>query len=248
MAWSGGLASIRLPFDAVPGGGRNYIDIGEEIPPEISANFEAGLVFRSGDDPTYPNGFDYWAIGITVGGRLEVIGRYFVMGSPGSTPLYKLQSVLSFSPPASIDSSPVITLGAHPSYSTYFDTGAEIRISGRPIASLTQTVQSGFYPAGWGTIALQQIDVDDDSGATVEGGGNPGGFTARRPGWYRLTGTVPMTNVAASAYVSARFVVNGNFAAGKTGPLIIAPIAGDPGALTGEQFYNLLVGDYVQLQ
>lgn len=118
MAWSGGLTSIRLPFDAVEGGGKNYIDIGEEIPAEISANFQAGLVFRNGLPPAFPYGFSWWTIGISSAGSLEIVSYYYFFASPTADPTFYRETVLSLAPPSGVDRPPVLQLG-HGAYGTY---------------------------------------------------------------------------------------------------------------------------------
>lgn len=137
MVWSGGLATIRVPFDAVEGGGRNFVDIGEEIPEQVSASFTAGLVFRDGNfdpnDPTamFPNGFAYWIFGISINGRMEIVAVYYTVSAPTDGEFtYFRQTVFSVSPPIGVDNPPIVSIGDNNTYATYSEGTAKVVAQG----------------------------------------------------------------------------------------------------------------------
>jgi hypothetical protein len=133
VAWSGGLSSIRVPYDATGEDGRNYIDLGEEVPPELTDHFTAGLFFRSGAGLIWPGGFDYWAIGITTQGALEIVGRNYIMASPDDTaPAYFRQTLMVFSPPVGADNPPIIDIGNN-LYNTYNEALPEPMVFPDPV-------------------------------------------------------------------------------------------------------------------
>jgi hypothetical protein len=77
MVWSETLgAFIRLPADVVPGDGRNYIDIGEEIPDEIADQLTAGQLFYNGNPDPFGSDVLYYVIGIDLDGNLTIFARW----------------------------------------------------------------------------------------------------------------------------------------------------------------------------
>src|SRR4051794_31090497 len=131
MVWSDSAGvSIVLPSDHVEGDGRNYIVVGEDIPKAISDQFTAAIIFHNGQytgpdlpagsgiDTTgvvagiYPNGFLYWAIGITSSGALEIVSFYLVVPSPTAEAYVTYRrTVLSIAAPIGVDNPPVLGLG-----------------------------------------------------------------------------------------------------------------------------------------
>jgi hypothetical protein len=132
MVWSEQEGvSIVLPSDRVDGDGRNYIVIGEDVPAAISDQFTAALVFRNGaaygEDPLpgtnidtngtfgglYPNGFVYYALGISKAGALELVTFYFVVPSPRAESYQTFRrTLLSIAAPVGVDKPPVLSLGS----------------------------------------------------------------------------------------------------------------------------------------
>lgn len=183
MPWSGGLTTIRVPFDATVAGGRNYIDIGEDVPAEVAGGFTAGLVFRSGNfDPdnagnNYPNGFAYWIFGITTLGALEIVAVYYTVASPLATSVtYYRRSILASAPPAAVDSPPTLALGT----GRYAEGPA-------PIVSLALTPPTrlavGAGP-GWATVNNPVIYIDVHGRKFLQGWlQNVGAFTPAGGEW-----------------------------------------------------------------
>lgn len=90
MVWSGSIGlSIMVPSDANPtdpSDTRDYIILGEDVPPEIASKMTAGLFFHNKSGFTDGiNGTEplYWALGITTtSGQLEMIA-YYNLGNGG---------------------------------------------------------------------------------------------------------------------------------------------------------------------
>jgi hypothetical protein len=96
MAWSGGLTSIRVPYDATGEDGRNYIDIGEEVPAQLTDHFTAGLFFRSGNHRHIPTAFTIGQSGSQRWENLEIVGLSYVIPFPGDAPTFYRQTLLTF--------------------------------------------------------------------------------------------------------------------------------------------------------
>lgn len=187
MVWSEQVGvSLVLPADRQPGDGRNYIIVGEDVPSEIASKFTAALVFYSGKptDPSTSYGFNYWAIGISVDGYLEIVGLVYADVSSGQG-IYQtyLQSVLSVQPPIGVDKSPTLRLGNGGEYNqkgVYLNQGAT-DFSGRITTTNTGThggelriyKAKDINPAspaleGTNDTAPFAIDATNDSTGTVD--------------------------------------------------------------------------------
>lgn len=158
MVWSEQIgSSIVVPSDRVQGDGRNYIVIGEDVPAEIASAFTAALVFRSGTydplHPSYPNGFAYWAMGISNSGSLEIVAYYYVVTDPSPTgsAIYYRQTLLSSAPPTGVDNPPVLALGRDTQYNSYTEGTVSVRMNGRAMSD-TGWISLGPAAAGWTNV------------------------------------------------------------------------------------------------
>lgn len=93
MAWSETIgSSIILPADKTAGDGRNYMVLGEDVPPEVAGRIAAGLVFRTGYDTVQASGDAkdvwYWVFGIDITGAFVVAAYYAVQQLAAGTYLY----------------------------------------------------------------------------------------------------------------------------------------------------------------
>lgn len=179
MVWSEQVGtSILVPSDRVNGDGRNYIVIGEDVPSAIADHFTAALVFRngktSGTDPQpgsnfdttgiygslYPNGFVYYAFGISTAGALELVAFYFVVPSPRSEAYSAFrQTVLSIAPPTSVDSAPVVSIGENPNYGSYNEGSVKVLINDAGWSNLPLNVAYTPWDTG-GNNCMSRINAD----------------------------------------------------------------------------------------
>ena len=115
MSWAEQTAtSIIMPSDVdTDNPDRNYIVIGADVPDEIAAEVQAGIVFHNVSE--LDNRAEYFVIGITkktsatAASALEVVG-YF-RKSVGGVVTYNRQSLLTFYKSNSSTTNPRITIG-----------------------------------------------------------------------------------------------------------------------------------------
>lgn len=117
-----------------------------------------------------------------------------------------------------------------------------------PIAELKQAVAQNLTNSTWTAATFDAFDVDTD----VDGEGghstsvNTSRFTARYPGWYRLTGG-PAFFVNGTGIRGSRWTKNGSPV--DSAATLEAPITADNSlyAARGKLVY-LAIGDYIELQ
>jgi hypothetical protein len=250
MAWSGGLISIMLPTDRVQGDGRNYIVIGEDVPPEIADSYTAAIVAYNGNPDSGMYGFNYWAFGLTTTGRLEISGLMYRDVSSGNGVYdHRRQTILSVQPQSSIDGAPTLVLGT----GTYSEVGSNISIPGTTDVAMFDVYQdtaSGAYPAGWGIIQPNGgANIDTANGWVVDPVyANPAwSYVIRTEGYYTIEGVVPFTGLVAGEFVTAAIGINGARREGSSGDLKVSPAGQDMSVLTGTKLYYLYPGNYVFL-
>lgn len=190
MVWSEQTGtSIVVPSDRVQGDGRNYIVIGEDIPPDIAGQFNAAIVFRNAVfDPAnepygssapvgpasgfqYPNGFVYYALGISKSGALELVAFYFVVPSPmGESIATYRQTVFSVSPPVGVDNPPIVALG-QTIYGSYNEGTVRVVFGEKASAEVTYATGYTRYIdsiAGWnGLWVWKRSNVVTIGGAVI---------------------------------------------------------------------------------
>jgi hypothetical protein len=156
VMWSGGLATIRVPADAVDSGGVPYIDVGADVPAEIAADMVAGLIWQSGAPASGIYGFRYWAFGIMQTGRLEFVLYWYKDVSPGSGNYqYYRRTALSLAPPIGADLPAVLSLGAS-DYSTYSEGSYSVIGAVDP-----PVVQADFtFRTGWSNFLASTKIMD----------------------------------------------------------------------------------------
>lgn len=260
MTWAEQIgASIVLPADRVQGDGRNYLVLGEEIPPAIASSIKAGIVFYSGNPDLPLYGFNYWVFGISTAGALELVGYFYqwsaLPGSGGAESFFR-QTVLSIAPPVGVDKPPVLSLGYNPNYATYNEKGVLIHLNvgedDKPRCRVRQTVASGTLLAN--TWSIMNYDTVDQETPTPPGGAGSGwygpfsAYYAPRAGWYAVEGRVFFSSVSAGAVIGARIYVNSALVQGGMGDLETVGAAGVQSASTGRISVLLNAGDALQIQ
>lgn len=166
MVWSEQIgSSITVPSDWVPGDTRNHMTIGQDVPAEIADQFTAVFSWWNGNfsgnpNDDFPNGFKYWALGISKSGTLELVAYYYVVSAPtsGGYSFYR-QTLFSSAPPVGVDNPPVLSIGYDPNYATYGEgVLAKVLISNQ-LTQLAPLVAAGPFPGGPNVVAYGSTPV-----------------------------------------------------------------------------------------
>lgn len=213
MVWSENAGvSIVLPSDHVDGDGRNWIVIGEDVPPEVASAYTAALVFYSGAPPTNTYGFAYFCFGITNLGNLEVAIRRYILANPSdpTTIQWYNKTILNIASPVGVDKPPVLSLGDDPNYSSFHDGALDVVANGG-----IKHTDDGIYTMVAARNAYSISGVSPPPGATVRFQNGSAVVTTNASGDARIIFYDPFPNNIINA-----FAVPGDVAGGITSNVV----------------------------
>lgn len=201
MVWSEQIGdSITLPSDWSPGDTRNHMTIGQDVPAEIAARFSAVLSWWNGSytgnpDADFPNGYKYWALGISNIGALELVAYYYSVSAPtGGGYTYYRRTLFSVCMPPDSSGAPVLSLGNNPNYGSYsegFNVIASTQINALvPKTLLTYDNPTIFTTWDAGGVGSENAFYEKDVTGRVSLGGlvksvTAGGWSAGTS-WFTL--------------------------------------------------------------